>query len=1022
MGMRVKQTILGLFWLLLLISTAAAYDLTPSTISSSVPGWLIANDGTDQAIITVIAKDAGSPPTPVANANVSFYLDPTTSDFGTLTPQIPVTVQTGLDGKATAIFKTSKKSGTAIINATISVYDGGVTTPVEVSTIQRVDHDTPQYASFNHPASLPVGSITQASVTLTDRWGNLIDNKNVAETIRLTMADEGGAGLWNGVNYTTQQTYSTNGLGKVIADLRISTSIRSNYIQMDPIGNIKIPQGSYIQGVSESEPWFIEQTPASPGSLLPADGDPANAVEIYYTVFDKFNNPITGATVNFYSTDGLSLTAPTNTWGKVRISFGPKDTVGNYKLTASTPGNASVVCKNDGFVGSCNQTVEYYNTDPVDMTFTANPQSMTSLDVNPSTRSLLQARVIDIKGNPVIGQTVHFSLAAPTYPGGPYVETTAPALSATSADVGGAGNYATVQFSPGAFSTSGAGYNATATGQVIATATWTWTNKDGDTITKTRDVTLVWKNYPYISTSSLGDCGNSQVGDKVNITIQLYGDGAALRPKPIDAELVIDRSGSMNEAMDSHTKLYWAKEAATTFVNKMNPGADKVGLVSYGGDYATVDSSLNTDFGAVITAINAISQGGYTPTRLALKTAIEDVDAHRNSNLQSIQAIVLMSDGEYNYYGDPLARGTGYNPTYKWTGTSTSAHTWFSGLGGVVGVDNANKFTQQNQSIYAGDKNIRVYTVSFGSGITESSDTWKTMEILSNSTGGQHFHASTGAELVDIYTTIAGALQETAGGDTEVALDFGTMMINDEDLGIENYMNYTYVPGLSTLLNKSHLSKDNVYTQQVFETRNDETAWLDDRKLSFDVGTIKLNETWRATFQMNLTQAGKIDLFGPGSSGISFTDASTGTTQTGFIPAMQCRVRESIVNTGFGTKMLFVDNLTYVAGASPDPDIWALTWNTTYDGDKTVQTAVLYRVAGDPVWKTVPGALFFNTGQKFEEETPYTLSTSDTSLWPLGKTFEIQIVAGAEDANAARSNVITISKDPSVDTVYIRLE
>lgn len=1018
MGMRVKQTILGLLWLLLLISPAAAYDLSPSTISSSVPGWLIANDGTDQAIITVIALDAGSPPTPVANANVSFYLDPSTSDLGTITPQKPVMVQTGLDGKATAIFKTSQKSGTAIINATISVQDGGVTTPVDISTLQRIDHDKPQYVNFDHPSTLPVGSVTQATLTLTDRWGNSIDNKNAVETIRLTMADEGGAGLWDGVIYATQQTYATDAYGNVTADLRISTTIRSNYIQMDPIGNIIIPPGSYIQGVSESEPWFIDQTPASPGSILPADGDPANAVEIYYTVTDKFDNPITGASVDFYSTDGMSLTAPTNTWGKVRISFGPKDTIGLYKLTASTPGNASAVCKSDGIVGSCNQTIEYYNTDPVDLVFTANPQAMTSLDVNPSTRSILQARVIDTKGNPVIGQVVYFSLAAPTYPGGPYDETTPPALSVPSAPVG-AGGYALSQFSPGAFATSGGTYNATATGQVVVTATWT--NDDGS-ITKTQDVTLVWKNYPYISTSSLGDCGNSQVGDKVNITIQLYGDGAALRPKPIDAELVIDRSGSMNTAMDGETRLYWAKEAATTFVNKMNPGADKIGLVSYGGDFATVDSSLNTDFGAVITAINAISQGGYTPTRLALKTAIDDVDAHRNSNLQSIQAIVLMSDGEYNYYGDPLARGYGRSPTYGWSSTYTDRHTWFSGLGGVVDVNNWNIFTQQNQSIYAKDKNIRVYTISFGSGITESSDTWKTMVILSNSTGGQHYHASTGAELVDIYSTIAGALQETAGGETEVALDFGTVKINDDPLlDIRDYMDYSYVPGESTLINKSYLSKDGIYTSLYTQTIDDTDNWTA-RTMAFDVGTIKLNETWRATFQLNLTQAGKIDLFGPDSSTLSFTDASTGTTQTGFIPAMQCRVRESIVNTGFGTKTLLVNNLTFVAGPSPDPNIWTIKWNTTYNGDKTVQEAVLYRVAGDPVWKTVPGGLFFNTGQKFEEVTPYTFSTADTSLWPLGKSFELQIVAGAEDANAARSNVISISKDPSIDTVYIKLE
>ena len=123
---------------------------------------------------------------------------------------------------------------------------------------------------------------------------------------------------------------------------------------------------------------------------------------------------------------------------------------------------------------------------------------MTSLDVNSATLSVLQARVIDIKGNPVIGENVTFSLATSTYPGGPYNVTSSPSLSNLLPVPVVADGYSTVYFYPGKFAVYGVtGYNATATGQVVATATWT--NKAG-TITKTRDVTLVWKNYPYIST------------------------------------------------------------------------------------------------------------------------------------------------------------------------------------------------------------------------------------------------------------------------------------------------------------------------------------------------------------------------------------------------------------------------------------------------------------------------------------------------------------------------------------------
>ena len=1018
-GMIVEQRVLVIFGLVLLISSVAAIDLSPSTISSSNSGWLIANDGNDQSTITVYALAAGTPATPVTGTKVIFSLDPASQDLGTISPVSPAFVLTGSDGKATAVFTTSKKSGNATIIATIS-YDTP-TLPVQVATYQRIDHDTPQGVTFENQAELPVGSITHLNVTLVDRWGNRIDNKNSAEPIRLTMADEGGAGFQDGLNYVTQKLYSTDVEGNISAVLRISTTVKSNYIQMDPIGNIVVPPATYIQGVAESEPYFIAQTPASPGSTLPADGLPENAVEIYYTVTDKYNNPITGASVYCSSTDGMSVTAPTNTWGRLQISFGPKEKIGVYTLKAVPLGNATAVCTgiNAGTVGYCSQDIEYYNTDPVDLTFTGNPQSMASLDVDPSTRAVLQARVIDIKGNPVINEIVHFSLSDATYPGPwPYVNTTFPSLSAQSAPVDGASGYATVDFSPGAFANYDIPvYNATATGQVVATAMWT--NKSGVPIT--RNITLVWKNYPYIGTSSSGDCGNSQVGDKINITIRLFGDGAALMPKPIDAELVIDKSLSMNDAMDGQTKLYWAKKAATTFVGKMNPASDQVGLVSFSNS-AGVDSNLSTVFNDVTTGIDNIQPVMYTGTRSALKSAIEDVVAHRNPNPKTIQAIILMSDGEYNYFGDPLARGTGYDPNYAWTSTSINRHTYFSGLGGSVSVNNANVFTNQNMSRYAKEKNIRIYTISFGSGISSTSETWKTMEILSNATGGQHFHASTGSDLIDVYTTIAGQLQETAGGETQVNLNFGTVKINDDpNLDIRNYMDYEYHDGYSTYINKFNITKNGVTHQLINEMRNDENAW-DAGTMAFDVGTIKLNETWSATFQLNLTHAGNIDLFGLGSSAISFTDASTGTTQTGFIPAMQCRVKESIVNTGFGSKTLLVDHLSFVEEAKPVLNVWTIQWNTTYDGDKTVQEAILYRVTGETQWKTIPGGLVFISTKVFEETKQHTISTSDTALWPPGKCFDIQIVAGAEDANAAMTSPITKCKALPGGTIFIKLE
>ena len=1078
--MIIKRWIWVIFGLVLLISSAAAIDLSPSTISSNT-GWLIANDGNDQSTITVNALMAGTPPTPVTGATVTFSLDPASQNLGTISPVAPASVITGADGKATAAFTTSKKSGTASIIATISLNDG-TTTPVQVSTIQRIDHDTPQGATFENPSELPVGSITSVSITLVDRWSNRIDNKNTAETIRLTMADDGGAGLQDGLNYVTQKTYSPDAEGNVSAVIRISTAVRSNYIQMDPIGNIVVPPGTYIQGVAESEPYYIEQTPASPGSSLPADGLPASAVEIYYTVTDKNHNPITGASVYCSSTDGKSMTAPTNTWGRLRVSFGPKEMIGVYTLKAVPLDNTSAVCTgiNAGTFGYCSQDIEYYSTEPVDLTFIGNPPSMTSLDVNPLTRSILQARVMDIKGNPVLGETVTFALATPTYFEGSSV-TASPSLS-PSYDKVGVNGYATTQFSPGKFAVYGdPGYNQAATGQVVATATWT--NKAG-TITKTRDVTLVWKNYPYVSPFSSGDCGNSQVGDKLNITIRLFGDGAALKPKPIDVVLLNDRSGSMLEG--NPDRMVSAKAAGSLFFSKLASG-DQMGEISFGdtqwaqlaplyvpatnkwnwenvysyGYWAmTDDSGWNTvtggdchgcvrkssspwlnsfasysltsphhlyvvlnynggvprDYGAgaqyredlsfgthtqgeVDAALNTIIPSGGTPTREGIYRAVNMLPA---STPGRVRAIILLTDGEYNTGNDPEAL-TSDTPRFS-----------------------AADLAQTDSVItYAKNKNIKIYPV----GLSVSSAYQMILQRYADDTGGKYSNANDPSELAQIYTNIAGDLQETAGGNTQVSLKFDAVKINDVSGDISKYMKYVpdvHFPPLptdSTFYNKTHLTPSGTmtYLEDYPKSYSDENLWLS-KTMTFNPGEIKLNDTWSASFRLNLTQAGKIDLFGPDNSIITFTDASTGATQTGFIPAMQCNVHAIIVNSGFGSKTLRVDNLSFVDGVSPDPNVWTIKWNTTYDGNKTVQEAILYRVTGETQWKTIPNGLVFISTKVFEETKEHTISTSDTTLWPPGKCFDIQIVAGAEDANAAMTNQITKCKALPGGTIFIKLE
>lgn len=1045
-----KRTILGLIGLLLLVSSAAALDLSSSTIST--PGWIIAN-GADSSLITVTVVDTTT--APVAGADVTFSLDAASQTLGTLSPAIPVT--TDANGIATAVFTAKTISGNATVHAVISFNDGA-TPPVTLTTFQQLDHNSPEKAIFDtYPTELMVGSETRVNLTVYDYWNNRVDSRNLPEAVRITVTGDNGVGLKDGTEYVTEKTYYTDTEGNVSIDLRLSTVAGENKLWMDRIGNMVINPSKTVVGVAEEMPTYIEQTRAinteGTKSPLPADGLPVNDMTITYTLTDKFGNPIHNSPIYCTSSDGQSATRYTNLNGKVTLIFPAQDEAKVFTLNASTPANPSATCRDPYNEGYCSQQIEYYNTDPVDMLFTANPQSMASLDVDSTTRAILQARVVDAKGNPVKNEKVYFSLGTTTYDA-VYIGATDPVLAVgpTDAVLVGDDGYATTEFSPGAFTPEGqTGFDPTATGQVVVTAQWTNT---AGTITKSRDILLVWKNYPYLSIFSSMKCDNAHVGDELNLTIELKGDGAALKPNPIDVVLTTDRSGSMME--DNPDRMVNVMDASSAFVDEMGLN-DKIGIVSFGNkgdtsattytyglgpgndmdwrddsayrlahypasptfylDYATVDQELTIDPASAKDAINSMVPYSGTPLRDGLRKAIQELKSSR-ARSNAIKAIIVLSDGDYNYYGDPLARGTPYSSSQRdpddfWD--LTQSYMTYSDTDGY-----------QNMAAYASHNGIKIYSIAFGDSISSGGRT--TLETLATNTGGRYFEASS-ANIEDVYIAIAGDLQETAGGDTEVLLDFGTVTIDDNTGGIiTEYMDYVYevltpVADSSTYINKTNITKYGVY-HQLFSTVQDDTAGWSARQLHYDVGTIKLNETWSATLRLRLTQAGSFDLFGPESaSSITFTDMSDTTnpvTQTAFIPEMQCKVYPVGENPGFGTKTLKVSDLTVT---TTDPTVWKLGWKTSYDGDETITETLQSRMADSAAaWQILPGGITTISSQVVNAPSYYTLSLSDTSLWVKGKCYEFRVIAEADDTDDSVTQSGPTCISASGGTIYIKLE
>jgi hypothetical protein len=401
--------------------------------------------------------------------------------------------------------------------------------------------------------------------------------------------------------------------------------------------------------------------------------------------------------------------------------------------------------------------------------------------------------------------------------------------------------------------------------------------------------------------------------------------------------------------------------------------------------------------------------------------ALKDMVLHRNPNPSTIQALIVMTDGQYNQDGDPLARGRAHADEGNYGGLRE----WYI----IPDLGDKND-PRQNLSEYASQNTIRIYTVTFGTdaAIQPGKPLYETMDIIAATTGGTHYHAKDGSELKDVYASIAGQLQQTAGGNTQVTLDFSKAKINDVPGG-DTILNYTtYITNISNPVkstDSTYITKTNLSTSGKLSNypgypmaRDDTSAWAA-KQMNFTVGEMQLNDVWSATFRLNLTRAGKIELFGANDpSEIAFTDISTGSTTHMAIPPLQCNVLESPLKLPFGDATLVVKDLS-VTNNGPDPNILTLTWKTTYNGNNTAMEVVSYRNKdiSNSHDITVPGGTLFTS--KVEDKV--SILTVDTTTWIAG-SYDIMVKPSAPDA----MNPVAANKDwnkkESPDKKYIKLE
>ena len=995
-------------------AASAAYPVELN-VTSFDHVWMLADDRETATVIATVTYGTGPlAGEPIRGANVSFAVNAPWE----ITNAFQLT---NINGQASTVLKSTKTSGTANVTATAWTFiDQGPVYGYQNFSVsgdfsQKIDHATPSSFLTFYTGQIQVRTPNPIVVFIRDRSGNPVDNRNVEETVRFIAPSTGSSGFQSGASWVKSITVPVNESG--YAQVMFMADLGTNYVSIDPPEPIRGKLIS-IMGLSQGIPFSGTVTVTPDGTPYPYTQVKTGRFTLGFTFYDQYGYHVSGQAINITtSVPGESMSLTTNKNGMVIVTYGPKDVAGIYTLTAVPAGNLSV---------SVSQKVEFVSGEAADALLTASPQTMASRDVKDDITSTLTMRVMDLKGNPVEGEPVTFQFLSFDV-GAAFNQTLLPELengidktnkkNVDISAVSDANGDAIVTFHPGAFSTDPTDpkYNPGATGSVIVEGRWSNVK---------RQVTLRYLNYRYLTVETEVHPTTLKVNDTVNVTVRVRGDGWALQPKPISAVLTIDRSSSMLSEYDD--RAVKAMDAALVFSSQLDYSRDRLGQVTFGGkgttkvntyktcgrddttgddasyaiahypangrtynDYATLDLPLSSNPSVINKQISGMVPIPDTPMRYAIFKAITELNS-KNVTANSVKALILLTDGAYNYYGDPLARGS--------PGSTTDPTSYSGGTLSYYPLS----VPSQNLATWANTSKIRIFTIGVSSGISGGPET--TLKELAKQTGGVYYYAPTGDQLAGIYTEIAGALKDTAGVNTTMSLSFQNVKVTSD--GVTNQLtgdqvyNYSHIDDRSTLIDTGNSTIAHFAGYPV--TFDNTSDWKASRLFSFNIGTIRLGQFWQSTISLQVLKEGTIDIFDP----VSKVTTEDGTTpQSLIIPGAYVVVLPNNTATPLtGMAHLTVDELRLTnEGSTTSAD---LRWNLSYDGLYDISEDLMISDYGYTSWDHMYTPL-----RVVSNATPiYDTGSIPIASRPYGY-YTIRLEADAFDSNpAARELTIYISE------------
>ncbi|MFA5103171.1 MAG: hypothetical protein WC525_08460 [Candidatus Thermoplasmatota archaeon] len=941
--------------------------------------WVVAN-GADTCSITLKIENYTNPS--MDGYLVQFSLDD--QIFGTINPTSANTVNNKTSTTFTTKYKSGTVNLTGTVFFKVNDTDPNeIPQNRSWKTAIKIDHDNPlQMVSYQVPSEATVGSLIPLIIKYNDQWGNPIDNRRYSEETYFYVSSSNGTPIFE--NVTPQgpaATIQNDNTGNFTAWLRVSSTPGTNIVQVHPFGGLLSDRYFFIEAIANSPPVTIEQYFNPDGYLGNPPKQYADGISLFqiiYSLKDKFGNGVRNSPIHISTNiPGEESVVYTNSIGQAMLTYGPKTSIGRITLTANSQINSSVTCSKEVMFisqeavdmqftanpenmpsrdveewepGELRAKVIDENGNPVEgelVTFSmGTPTYADTYNVTMQPNLSATSALSDADGYAMVnflpgafttfwGDLNFSATATGSVPVTAYWQNTTRNLSSTHTLTVTWKNYPYLSLETSVYPQT---VNVTDTVDVLIKLKgdgWALQPNPIDAVLCTDRSGSMLKDNPDRMVEVMDAVGvfNSQMSpirDRVGLTSFGTKGWAKIAPSPKGSgwnwtdvyggkdAYYWDWAGwwwvSVDNDYECSRNSYSSSSTHQQYVNAHYPGNPKIYP-----DYATIDLILSFDRSTVNSTVHQMVPSGGTPMRDGVYKSIKMILS--NNRPKAVKAVVVLSDGDYNYYGDPLARGTegpDTNPSadpYDNQNPPTQRWWKYSDL-------NA---TNQNMSAYAKNNGIKIFSIAFGGDISGVGKT--TLQTLAESTGGKYYEASA-TNIEDVYTAIAGELKTEAGVNTQVDLNFENIEVNYEVIAMNStFKVFDYVPNNPTSTNIHHYNETTTFLNTWI---NQSDQWNNSTKpyhLQFDAGTIKLGQVWEARYTLRVLTDGNINIFGPGST-ITFNNGEA----TLLLPKTYITGVPGMVTSGVNTSVLNVTNTASNTQTEGGIEYRVWTWDRFYSG------------------------------------------------------------------------------------------